>query len=152
MDMYTTKNILKMMYDGKIRKITDKCLLLPDNSLFNIDGNKIINLSERVYRVEGYNNLKFVYARCGNKSVVCNVDGDIILHTRDCVKPRIYKISSCEYIIITNIYVFIYNTNVKGLTKVLKYTNIFIDNDNKNISLSYMENNIHMIKLNILAE
>lgn len=152
MDMYTTKNMLKMMYDGKIRKITDKCLLLPDNSLFNIDGNKIINLSERVYRVEGYNNFKFAYARCGNKSVVCNVDGDIILHTRDYVKPRIYKISSCEYIIITSSYVFIYNTNIEALTKVLKYNNIFIDIVNKNISLSYMENNIHMIKLDILEE
>lgn len=70
MDSDTAKNILKMMYDGKLRKITDKCLLLPDKSLFDLDTHEIRNLNDRVGRISGYDNMKFMHAVQARTSIL----------------------------------------------------------------------------------
>lgn len=150
MDTNTTKNILKMVYGGKIRKITDKCILLPDNSLFNLETSEIITLNYKFVKLEGYTNNKFIYARHGMCCDIYNVDGKLILKINSPVKPRIEKISSCEYILVTKRFVYVYNSNIKDITKQLEYTNIFIDTTRNKVELAYIENsNIRVINLDI---
>lgn len=146
----TTKNILKMMYDGKIKSITDKCLLLPDNSLFNLDTNEIITLDENTLRVEGYANNKFIYARHRGYVAVYNVNGKLILTMQSIVKPRVEAISGCEYILITKRFVYVYNSNIEAITKQIKYTNIFIDMTRHKVDIAYLEDdNLRVITLDI---
>lgn len=151
MDSDTAKNILKMMYDGKLRKITDKCLLLPDKSLFNLDTHEIRNLNDRVGRISGYDNMKFMHAVQARTSILYDEYGNLIVHIDECAKPKIYKISSCEYIIISKEYMYVYNYNIKAITKQIKHTNVFIDRTERKISLAYIDNGvIRTIKLDIL--
>lgn len=146
----TTKNILKMMYDGKIRKITDKCLLLPDNSLFNLETNEIIALNYKYVIVKGYTNNKFIYVRHGMNCDIYNVSGKLILKIHSPVKPRIEMISSCEYILVTKRFVYVYNSNIEDITKQLEYTNIFVDTTHNKVEIAYIEDdNIRIINLDI---
>lgn len=150
MDIHTTKNILKMMYDGKIRKITDKCLLLPDKSLFNLETNEIITLNYKHVRIEGYTNNKFIYVRHGMYGDIYNVNGKLILKIYSPVKPRIEMISNCEYILVTRRFVYVYNSNIEAITKQLEYTNIFVDTTCNKVEIAYIEDgNIRVINLDI---
>lgn len=150
MDECTTKNMLKMMYDGKIRKITDKCLLLPDKSLFNLETSEIISFEESIYRLEGYANKKFICLsyRLGKK--IYNESGKLLIKIADSAKPNIYKISSCEFIIISEDFIYVYNSNIQAITKQLKYTNVFIDATKRKVDITYLhDNKLHIIKLDI---
>lgn len=151
MDSDTAKNVLKMMYDGKLRKITDKCILLPDKSLFNLDTHEIKVLDDKVGRISGYDNMKFIHALQVRTSILYDEYGNLIARINECAKPKIYRISSYEYAIIGKGYMYVYNYNIKAITKQIKHTNVFIDKTERKISLTYIDNGvIRTIKLNIL--
>lgn len=151
MDSNTAKNVLKMMYDGKLRKITDKCILLPDKSLFNLDTHEIKVLDDKVGRISGYDNMKFIHALQVRTSILYDEYGNLIARINECAKPKIYRISSYEYAILSKEYMYVYNYNIKAITKQIKHTNVFIDRTERKISLTYIDNGvIRTIKLNIL--
>lgn len=150
------KNMLRMMYNGKFKKITSKLIYLPDDKFFNTETGSFIdlNINETKWRkdVQGYQDADFLYIGISSGDTVYNNDATVqIMHrSHRGEKPKVHKISQCEWLITykenNGHKAVVYNDAVKAVTKRMNCFNMLRDSDS--IILTYMENN-NLMKINL---